>query len=76
MRNGFCLRRRHSSSDTNPSEPTPIVFRFVLFFSDDSDSESVFVMLNGEESELIFTYCSNIKVFQLKLKIEIEMTNG
>ncbi|XP_057377784.1 uncharacterized protein LOC130699531 [Daphnia carinata] len=30
--------------------------------NDDSDSESVFVMLNGEESELVFTYCSNIKV--------------
>ncbi|KAI9557961.1 hypothetical protein GHT06_014713 [Daphnia sinensis] len=30
--------------------------------NDDTDPESVFVMLNGEESELVFTYCSNIKV--------------
>ena len=35
---------------------------FHLCFTDDSDSESVFVMLNGEESELVFTYCTNIKV--------------
>ncbi|XP_046459918.1 uncharacterized protein LOC124206250 [Daphnia pulex] len=30
--------------------------------NDDTDPESVFVMLNGEESELVFTFCNNIKV--------------
>jgi hypothetical protein len=37
------------------------------FFADDTDPESVFVMLNGEESELVFTFCNNIKVSKRKM---------
>ena len=43
-----------------------------LFFNliaEDDDSESVFVMLNGEESELVFTYVTNIKVSREKGKV-------
>jgi hypothetical protein len=36
--------------------------------AEDDDSESVYVMLNGEESELVFTYVTNIKVRESKGK--------
>ena len=37
--------------------------QFVCLFAEESGStESVFVMLNGEESEIVFSYFSNLKV--------------
>ena len=44
-----------------------LFFYFLFLNAEETDSESVFVMLNGEESELDFSYFTNVKVYLIAL---------